>query len=504
MTCDPEGFPPYLLKQVGRSVAYPLSLIFNSFMSISTIPSVWKHAVITPIYKKGLQSNPGNYRPISLTSIFSKLMERCIATKILDFLQTSKLLSNHQHGFLPKKSTLTNLLESVRDWTLSIENKAREAVVYIDFTRAFDLVQHSKLLHKLRSYGITGGLLNWIESFLSSRTHCTKVGDAISTPTSIRSGVIQGSCIGPLLFLIYIDDITQCIQQPVSIKLYADDVKLYTSIESVSDCSPLQSCIQRISEWSVTWQLPMSVGKCCSLNIATQHNKLPPIPTFQLGNQLLPTCSQVRDLGIIVDESLTFNINIATIVQKAHARSNLILRCFTSKHCPSLLRAYKTYVRPLIEYNSPVWSPTTKCNIDRIEKVQRQFTKRLPGMKGLSYGDRLTFLNIPTLELRRLRTDLLLTYKIVFGLINIDSQDFFSLRNNVSDLKPNRGHQYKLLVNKSRTDKLKYFFSNRIVNVWNGLPATNYDFRSLISFRNFLLTQTAYFNQFLKCDSAIC
>jgi hypothetical protein len=348
------------------------------FMSISTIPSVWKHAIITPIYKKGLQSNPANYRPVSLTSIFSKLMERCIASKILDFLRTNKLLSNHQHGFLPKKSTLTNLLESVRDWTLSVEDKAMQAVVYIDFTRAFDLVQHSKLLHKLQSFGVKGDLLNWIDSFLSSRTHSTKVGDAISKPTSIRSGVVQGSCVGPLLFLIYIDDITECIKQPVSAKLYADDVKLYTSYRSVSDSSilHLQNCLQRISEWSVTWQLPMSVSKCCSLNISTQHNKLPHISNLQLGSQPLTTCLQVRDLGIIVDENLTFNSNIDTIVQKAHARSNLILRCFTSKHLPSLLRAYKTYVRPLLEYNSSIWSPTAKYNIEKVEKVQRRFSKR--------------------------------------------------------------------------------------------------------------------------------
>ena len=146
------------------------------------------------------------------------------------------------------------------------------------------MVQHSKLLHKSQSYGVKGGLLNWIDSFLSNITHCTKVGDAISMPTSIRSGVIQGSCIGPLLFLIYIDDITECIQQPVSVKLYADDVKLYTSVRSVSDYSTLQSCLQRISEWSVTWQLPMSVSKCSSLNIATQHNKLPPLSHLQLGS----------------------------------------------------------------------------------------------------------------------------------------------------------------------------------------------------------------------------
>jgi hypothetical protein len=158
-TTDPDGYSNILLKQVIPSLAYPLSLMYNSFFSISQIPAAWKRAIITPIHKKGPTSNPANYRPISLTSVFSKLMERVVVTDLLTYLRENNLITKHQHGFMNRKSTLTNLLESVNDWTLSLAHKATTSIVYIDFTKAFDSVSHTKLIQKIEAYGIQGHLL---------------------------------------------------------------------------------------------------------------------------------------------------------------------------------------------------------------------------------------------------------------------------------------------------------------------------------------------------------
>ena len=160
-------------------------------MSIGKIPFDWRKAIITPIFKKGQSSNPANYRPISLTSIFSKLMEKGFVHHMLDYLRTSNLLNKHQHGFLAKKSTVTNLLESVNDWTLSVENSNDLVIASIDFTRAFDSVSHEKLVHKLEAYGITGELLKWTTNFLSKRTQCTTIGSCYSPYKPIHGGVIQ-------------------------------------------------------------------------------------------------------------------------------------------------------------------------------------------------------------------------------------------------------------------------------------------------------------------------
>ena len=165
----------------------------HSFMSVGQIPAEWKSAIIIPLHKKGMSSDPSNYRTISLTSVFSKLMERVVVLDLLAYLQSNNLINKQQHGFLKKRCTATNLLESLNDWTLNIENGRRQPIAYIDFAKAFDSVCHSKLLAKLRQYGVCGSLLEWIGNFLTDRTQQTRVGQSrpMSKISVIISGVIQ-------------------------------------------------------------------------------------------------------------------------------------------------------------------------------------------------------------------------------------------------------------------------------------------------------------------------
>ena len=196
------GFPPRLFKTLASCLSAPLSLLFSSFMSIGKVPQNWKHAVVTPIYKNGSASCVSNYRPISLTCVACRLMERVIVNKTLKFMRANNAITKHQHRFLSRRSTTSNLLESISDWTLSINNKKSVGIAYIDYKRAFDSVSTSKLLLKLRSYGISGQLLCWIECFLLNRTQQTRVGTSLSTVTSLTSGVVQGSVLEPLLFIL--------------------------------------------------------------------------------------------------------------------------------------------------------------------------------------------------------------------------------------------------------------------------------------------------------------
>ena len=170
-------------------------LLFNSFMSVGDIPSSWHKAIIISMYKRGPSSDPANYRPVSLTSMFGKIVERVIAADMIDYLLRNNLLNVSQHGFLSKRSTLTNVLESFDDWTISIENKFPNRVAHIDFSRASDSVSHPKLLHKLKSYGIDDILLDWVAIFLSGRSHCTKVENVYSSFQCIYSGVVRRSCM---------------------------------------------------------------------------------------------------------------------------------------------------------------------------------------------------------------------------------------------------------------------------------------------------------------------
>jgi hypothetical protein len=478
----PDGFPPILFKKLAPVLAGPLSLLFTSLMSVGRIPRDWTHAIVTPVYKGGDASEMSNYRPISLTCVVCKIMERVITVDLLTYLRSNNVIDSRQHGFLSRRSTSTNLLESLNDWTIAIRDKRSVLVAYIDYAKAFDTVCHAKLLSKLAAYGITGELFNWIASFLKGRTQQTKIGSVLSHSISLASGVVQGSVIGPLLFLLYINDVIAVLATEGCVcQLYADDLKLYTVLHTNASVFDLQRRLDELQAWSDAWQLKISFKKCVSLLINRLGSE--PNSALTLGKNELTRVDEVKDLGVTIDGKLKFTSHINRIVAKAFSRVNLIFKCFISKDIATLVRAFNVYVRPLLEYASCVWSPYHITDINQIEAVQRNFTKRLPGYTALSYKDRLKRLKMETLELRRLRQDLVLTYEILAGLTDVNVADFFTVANSSHCT---RGHCYKLQANHSRVDVRKFFFAERVVPIWNSLPATAEDFASLQTFRNFL------------------
>jgi len=186
----PDKLPPVLYKNLSSSLAEPLSLLFASCQSVGKIPDEWHSAIVTPLYKGGISSAVSNYRPVSLTCIACKIMERIITSDMLTYLHAHNVISKQQHGFLSHRCTETNLLECLNDWTLALHDRKSVMALYIDFAKAFDTVSHNKLCHKLLSYGIDGSLYSLLENFLAERSQCTRVGNSCSTKISLRSGVI--------------------------------------------------------------------------------------------------------------------------------------------------------------------------------------------------------------------------------------------------------------------------------------------------------------------------
>jgi hypothetical protein len=340
-----------------------------------------------------------------------------------------------------------------------------------------------KILAKLKSHGITGDLLSVITDFLHDRSQQTRVGNQLSDTVFLTSGIVQGSCLGPLLFLIYINDVCNIFKGNVTSKLYADDLKLYSTIESELDEDELQICLDDLSKWAETWQLSISIKKCQTLLMGsrallnyTQIN----CRQYHIGSHNLPSVQSVVDLGVTVDKNISFSEHVQKIVRKASTRCYLIRKCFLSKHTPSLLQAFKVYVRPLLEYNSPVWSPHLHKDINIIEKVQRRFTKRLRGLYNLSYDERLSHLQLERLEARRIKTDVITAYKIIFGKTILNPGDFFSMTSCPIDT---RGHPYKLLAPMCKCDTRKFCFASRVVPIWNKLPTNTTNFTSLNAFK---------------------
>lgn len=224
------------------------------------VPEIWKKAIITPLFKnKGQRSDPANYRPISLTSAICKVMEKIVRDSLIDFLEKSGILSIHQHGFRSKRSTTSQLIECMNDWTKILDQSQSVDIIYLDFAKAFDTVSHPKLMFKLRKLGISDELLNWIHEFLSGRTQRVKVGTSLSFVGDVKSGVPQGTVLGPVLFLIYINDLAKVVKNSC-LKIYADDVKLYIRSDISVNQHLLASDLKRVYEWSLDWQLQLSIN----------------------------------------------------------------------------------------------------------------------------------------------------------------------------------------------------------------------------------------------------
>ena len=301
----PDDLPPILFKKLKHILVFRLTLLFNQLLSVAAVPQDWRNAVIIPVLKKGFAGSVTNYRPISLTSVISKIMERVISRKITEYLISNSLLSDAQHGFLKGRSTCTNLLECMNDWTLNIDLGCNTVIIYIDFAKAFDSVSHNKLLCKLYSYGIRGQLLLWLQRFFLNRTHQTTVGDSISDLSDLISGVVQGSGIGPIMFISFINDLIAALeQQGVTAKLFADDLKLYMCVTNVCDLSRLHSALSALEDWERLWQLSVSPNKCCVLSVG---KKVLGDSSLQLSidGSILPVVNSCVDLGITVSNDLS-------------------------------------------------------------------------------------------------------------------------------------------------------------------------------------------------------
>jgi hypothetical protein len=479
-SAGPDNIPSIFWSKLSSALVFPVSVIFVSSYHSSHLPSDWKHAIVVPIFKKGDASLTKNYRPISLTCTLCKIMEGMIKDNMLLHLQSNNLLDPSQHGFLPSHSTSSQLLECFSDWCCANDQRLPVDAIYIDFSKAFDSVSHSKLISKLRSYNFSDRTVNWLSSFLSNRTQVVKCNKSMSSPVSVTSGVPQGSVCGPLLFILYVNDLP-AVCSPCTIKLYADDVKLYFTIKQPSDRTVLQNCLDKVADWAYKWDLLFSYDKCTYLQIGYSE----PCITYHLGNHNVKLCDFVNDLGVTVHSSLMSSSHCVSIASKANTRAKLILKCFLSRKQSNFIRAFKVYVRPLLEYASVVWNPWLLKDINVIENVQRRFTRNvcvLCNLPVLSYDERLSMFNLDRLEVRRLRSDLVELFKIVNGYSScrIYNDLNFACNNNST---VTRGHRFKLNVTRVNKNLFKNYFTNRIVNVWNYLPDCIFSTKLITTFK---------------------
>ena len=379
-----DGIHPYTLKECSISICRPLCMLYNQSLQSGQLPLDWKCANIIPVFKRGVKSEASNYRPISLTSQIIKILESIICDSIHKLIADHNLIHPHQHGFVPRKSCLTNLLESFQDWIHSADEGFGDDIIYLDYKKAFDSVPHQRLLHKIEGYGVSGNLLSWVTNFLDHRYQRVTVDGVHSKWCSVISGVPQGSVLGPLLFIIYINNLSENIN--CSIKQYADDTKLYTTVKDNNDVLQFQHHLDAVAEWSNVWQLSFNFSKCKHMQVGNKLSVDYNLMDHQNGERkIISHVSSEHDLGIWCTADLKPSLQCQHAVSKAMKVLGLIKRTFKYFNNTSLSKLYKTYVRPHLEYCVQVWSPFLAGDIDSLEKVQHRTTKLVPLIANLPY-----------------------------------------------------------------------------------------------------------------------
>jgi len=488
-SCGQDDIPAKVLRQCRVNLSYPIYLLWEESLNEGKIlaPQL-KDQLITPIHKKGSRADPAEYRPISLTSHLSKIFERIMRDRMVSHLETNNLLCNSQHGFRKGRSCLSQLLQHFDTILRNLLNNTDTDSIYLDYAKAFDKVNHKILLQKVWAYGIRGKVYSWIESFLTDRKQVVAVDGVHSFIALVLSGVPQGTVLGPILFLIYINDLEQCVSNSL-LGSFADDTRLLKAIACLNDTLLLQQDLINVSQWSQENSMVLHENKFELLcHLSNKDSLLQQLPfTSELyeystsSGAVIAPSTHVKDLGVIISSDLTCHRQINSMVNSANKMASWALSLFQDRSKATMLTLYKSLIRCRLEYCCPLWNPADVGSIQAIEAVQQYFTKRIRGYQHLSYYNRLKGLQLQSLQRRRERYILIHMWKIKEGLCPNDLQITFSEGSNrlgLAVLPP--------LTRSSRASSQSLYDNSFAVvgpKLWNILPASTKNKDSITSFK---------------------
>jgi hypothetical protein len=430
------------------------------------IPLDWSTALVSAIFKKGTKSDPANYRPISLTCVLCKVMEHIIVSHLSKHLDKHNILADQQHGFRRRRSCETQLSLSINDWAKTINARGQVDVMLLDFSKAFDMVPHQRLLQKLTYYGVNGSTNAWIEAFLSHRTQKVSCSGTHSDSVAVTSGVPQGSVLGPLLFLLFINDISDHIDSHM--RLFADDSIIYREINNIDDCHKLQKDLDTVCDWAAKWQMSFNVKKCHVLPITLKRKRRNHLYTMN-GHPLTPASSHPY-LGVTISQDLSWNKHTDEVAAKSNKTLTIVQRVLGPCSKTVKERAYTALVRPKLEYATAAWNPHTDRNVNTLEKVQRRAARFVCGdyRRTTSVTGLLQHLGWQSLEHRRLLSQVTLMYKIHTGLVDIVFPDMIQP---ACSAITRYCHSQKLQHIQCNILVFRYSLFPRMIPVWNSLPA---------------------------------
>lgn len=461
----PDGISNHILKRCAAALAPFLVLIFNVSLQTEMLPRDWKSANVTPMHKAGDRNQVCNYRPVSLTSVCCKTLEHILYSSIIKHLEGNHFFSPAQHGFRSGLSCVTQLTEFIHDVAFTFDQGLQVDAVFLDFKKAFDVVPHNLLLHKLSLLGIPSRLLGWLKQYLIAREQRVVIGGTSSSPVEVLSGVPQGSVLGPLLFLVFVNDLPNGIRS--NIRLYADDCVLYCPVKSVGDSRVLQADLFRVSDWCVQWKMNLNIAKC--YHVTFTNKKKPLQCSYLLNNNVLQNVQQIKYLGVTLNSKLDWIDHIHATAAKASRLLYFFQRNF--KHSPQSLKEtlYFTNIRPILEYACAVWDPHTEVLKQQLERVQKRAARFVTGNFNFDIRSSVIRDNLgwQTLCSRRKICRLKLLYNIKIGSTGINKNTYLKTPNYVS---ARRDNTEKIKPYQCRINVFKYSFFPNTINDWNVLP----------------------------------
>ena len=463
----PDELHPRVLKELASELGPVFAHLFQQSIDTGEIPKEWSLANICPLFKKGDRSLACNYRPVSLTCVPCKLLEHIVCSNIMAHLDEHKLLSDRQHAFRKRHSCETQLITVINDWAKILDIGGQVDTFILDFEKAFDTPPHELLKCKLYGYGIGGKTLKWIDSFLCFRQQRVVVNGIKSDWAPVLSGVPQGTVLGPVLFSLYINDITTDIDS--EIRLFADDCVCYREIKGTEDTVKLQEDIDRLGCWARKWGMRFQPVKCNIMQITRKRIKKINA-SYCLEGTILDNVENIKYLGVTITNDLKWNTHVSNICTKANRTLGFLRRNLSA--CPQDVKesAYKGLVRPVLEYGSSVWDPSSILLQEELEKVQKRAARFVTGNYLYETGSMtgiLEQLKWESLKKRRRDSRIIMLYKGLKGAASIPTNDL------VPPIRHVRNHHSLAFQTPfANTDIYKCSFFPQTIRDWNSLTDT--------------------------------
>ena len=468
---DKNYIPVNIFKSIKESIRHPLTKIINTSFSLGKFPDIFKLARITPIHKKNAKNLCSNYRPISSLPYLSKIFERLMTNRLVNFFHKFNLFNLHQFGFLKKKSTqdaILNFTEKIYD---ALNTKNHNLSILIDLKSAFDTVNHDLLLKKLELYGLRGPGLDWIRSYLTNRETYVALRQTPSTRHPFTIGIPQGSIIGPILFIIYINDLPN-VSNRLSCTLFADDTNFNFTHENYNDMvTILNSELVKINDWTIANRLTINVDKTELLlftnrDIGTQTDQI------TLNGNHVRFVGQARFLGVIIDNSLSYGSHVDLVIGKVSKHAGILYRLRTKLPISSRINYYNAFILPYLSYNVVHWGGTNACHLNPLITLQKRIIRTIAGKRFLDHTTPL-FHNLNILkfhDLYKFHCVLDTRSKLLNG--HYRTTHNLNTRNN------------KMAVPKfQRLTRTQQSLTYRGPTCWNDLPETIRNIDSLVQFK---------------------